>query len=336
MQLEENMQIKRVKNTKCMKCMEKQGGSFQPIILFFLVIGLAILSGCIYQKPEVVKVNPEIYEDQVVYTNLSNAVGIFAVIKGNIPQVKETYEEIIVNKTAQQSTFSVDDDMNFVVSRGITPGFDININKVEKQGNVYTVYATYIDQGTDLGILSHPIAIIPIGKLAAGDYEARLRVTRVLNTLEGRKVIETEKEMSVFNFKIKTPEKVETGTTQTQKTIFVMNGTIENITIPCPFNVQCNPQYWLDAEDGNTYHLLISSGKRLPDGSQQICEGSLALQEQCLTRVPNQGQHIEVIGIETNETDCYLNYCEINGTVPCTLIPCQPIGTVDVSNWQPR
>ncbi|MFZ3060331.1 MAG: PLD nuclease N-terminal domain-containing protein [Candidatus Methanoperedens sp.] len=93
-----------------------------------------------------------------------------------------------------------------------------------------------------------------------------------------------------------------------------MNGTIENITIPCPFNVQCNPQYWLDAEDGNTYNLHFSPSARLP----------------------NFGQHIEVIGIETNDTNCYLNYCENNGTVPCKLIPCQPIGIVNVSNWQPR
>lgn len=78
-----------------------------------------------------------------------------------------------------------------------------------------------------------------------------------------------------------------------------MNGTIENITIPCPFNIQCNPVYWLAGEDGNTYHLLISSGTRLPDGGQQICEGLLALQEPCLTRLPNRGQHIEVIGIVT-------------------------------------
>jgi hypothetical protein len=188
---------------RCIKDKDERGGSFEPIILLVLVIGLAILSGCIYQKQEVVKVNPEIYEGQVAYSNLSKAVGMFAVIKGNIPQVKESYEDIIVNKTAQQSIFYVDDDLNLVVSRGITPGFNINISKVEKQGNIFTVYAIYIDQGTDLGILSHPIAIIPIGKLAAGDYEARLSVTRVLNTLEGRKVIELDKELNVFNFKVK-------------------------------------------------------------------------------------------------------------------------------------
>ncbi len=116
---------------------------------------------------------------------------------------------------------------------------------------------------------------------------------------------------------------------QTEKPNFDMNGTIENITIPCPFNVQCNPQYWLAGEDGNTYHLLISSGTRLPNGGQQICEGLLALQEPCLTRLPTRGQHIEVIGIVTYDTDskCWLNEKEV---------PCQPIGKVNVSSWQPR
>lgn len=114
-----------------------------------------------------------------------------------------------------------------------------------------------------------------------------------------------------------------------EKPNFDMNGTISNITIPCPFNVTCNPQYWLDAEDGNTYRLLISSGTILPDGSPQICEGSLALQEQCLTRLPTRGQHIEVIGYVTYDTasECWLNDKKV---------PCQPIGRVIVSSWQPR
>ncbi len=93
---------------------------------------------------------------------------------------------------------------------------------------------------------------------------------------------------------------------QTEKPNFNMNGTIENITIPCPFNVQCNPQYWLDAEDGNTYHLLFGPAARLP----------------------NFSQHIEVIGIVTyTASECWLNDKET---------PCQPIGTVNVSSWQPR
>ncbi len=94
---------------------------------------------------------------------------------------------------------------------------------------------------------------------------------------------------------------------QTEKPNFDMSGTIENITIPCPFNVQCNPQYWLDAEDGNTYHLLFGPAARLP----------------------NFGQHIEVIGTVTYNTEAI---CGVNGKT----VPCQPIGIVNVSSWQPR
>ncbi|MBE0427947.1 MAG: PLDc_N domain-containing protein [Nitrospirae bacterium] len=118
------------------------------------------------------------------------------------------------------------------------------------------------------------------------------------------------------------------GKLQSTSTI-TMNGTIENITIPCPSNIQCNPVYWLAGEDDNTYRLLISSGIRLPDGSQQICEGLLALQEPCLTKLPHRGQLIEVIGIVTYDTasECGLSEQEVH---------CQPIGRINVSSWQPR
>lgn len=87
-----------------------------------------------------------------------------------------------------------------------------------------------------------------------------------------------------------------------------MNGIFQIVNIPaCPFNVQCNPKYQLAVEDGNTYQLLFSSG----------------------TRLPNDGQHIEVTGIVTYDT---ISKCELNGQA----VPCQPIGRVMVSSWQPR
>jgi len=284
----------------------------------------------------VMKVNPVI-DYNPLEGFMSNSEGMFTVIKGSIPEVKESLNGIIVKKAAQLSTFSFNDTLNFVVFRGVFPtgGYGINIDRVEKQGNIYTVYATYRDPGKGIGVtaaFTQPVAIIPIGRLAAGDYESRLKVTKVVENADGtkiiREVIETEKELGVFNFSVKPPEKEETSTAQTQKTNFDMNGTIENITIPCPFNVQCNPQYWLDAEDGNTYHLRFSYGTRLPNGDLQICEGLPALQEPCLTRLPNFGQHIEVIGTVTYNTDI----CGVNGKT----VPCQPIGRVMVWSWQPR
>lgn len=87
-----------------------------------------------------------------------------------------------------------------------------------------------------------------------------------------------------------------------------MNGTFQIVNIPaCPFNVQCNPKYQLAVEDRNTYQLLFGSGTRLPD----------------------DGQHIKVTGIVNHDT---ISKCGLNGVE----IPCQPVGGVNVSNWQPR
>ncbi len=180
---------------------------FQPVLLVVSIIAFAILSGCVSQQPEVLKINPVIdYNPLEGFTGKSE--GMFTVIKGSIPEVKESLKDIVIKKAAQTSTFSVDDDLNFVVFRGVfsTGGYGINIDRVEKQGNIFTVYATYRDPGKGIGVteaFTQPTAIIPIGKLAEGDYEARLRVTRVLDTFEGRRVIEPEKELSIFNFKVK-------------------------------------------------------------------------------------------------------------------------------------
>lgn len=186
----------------------EQCRSFQPMLLVS-IIGFAILSGCISQQPEIMKVNPVID-----YNPLEGFYGksedMFTVLKGSIPEVKESLKDIVIKKAAQTSAFSVDDELNFVVFRGVfsSGGYGINIDRVERQENAFTVYATYLDPGK-IGVtaaVTQPVAIIPIGKLAAGDYEARLKVTRVIVEDIERKVIETEKELGIFNIKVKPPE----------------------------------------------------------------------------------------------------------------------------------
>ncbi|VVB84632.1 S-layer protein [uncultured archaeon] len=193
---------------KYMKGKYEQRRCSQSLLLLFLpIIAFAILSGCVSQQHDVLKINPVIdYNPLEGFTGKSE--GMFTVIKGSIPEVKESLKNIVIKKVAQTSTFSVDDDLNFVVYRGVfsTGGYGISIDRVEKQGNIFTVYATYRDPGKGIGVteaFTQPTAIIPIGKLAEGDYEARLRVTWVLDTIEGRNVIEPEKELSVYNFEVK-------------------------------------------------------------------------------------------------------------------------------------
>lgn len=176
------------------------------LLIAVLIVFTFGVAGGVSQQPEVLEVNPVIdYNPLEGFHNKSN--GMFIVINGSIPEVKESLKDIVIKKAPQQSTFSVDDGLNIVVFRGVfgTGGYGINIDRVERQGNAFTVYATYSDPGKGIGVtmaVTQPVAIIPIGKLAAGDYKARLKVTRVIVEDVGIKVIEAEKELSVFNFRV--------------------------------------------------------------------------------------------------------------------------------------
>jgi hypothetical protein len=80
---------------------------------------------------------------------------MFIVLEGSISDVKESLSDIVVKKAAQPSTFSANDDLNFVVFRGVfsTGGYGLKIDRVEKQGNRFTVFATYTDPGKGTELL---------------------------------------------------------------------------------------------------------------------------------------------------------------------------------------
>ncbi len=187
-------------------------------VLIILALGAA---GCVSQQPEILKVNP-VTDYNPLEGFYGKSEGMFTVIKGGVPEVKESLKDIVIKKAPQTTTFSVDDELNFVVFRGVfnSGGYGIDIDRVERQGNAFTVYATYIDPGEGIlvtGAVTQPVAIIPIGKLAAGDYEVRLRVKKVKADADGtkivRKVVEPDKELGAFNFKVKTPEEGIDGNT---------------------------------------------------------------------------------------------------------------------------
>ncbi|MDW7728148.1 MAG: protease complex subunit PrcB family protein [Candidatus Methanoperedens sp.] len=191
------------------------------VFITVLIIFVSGAAGCISQQPEILEVNPVI-EYNPLEGFYGEAEGMFTVLKGSIPEVKESLKDIVIKKAPQQSTYSIDDDLNFVVFRGVfsSGGYGIDIDRVERRGSAFTIYATYIDPGEGIivgAMVTQPVAIIPIGRLAEGDYEARLRVTKVKADADGtkiiRKVIKTEKELSVFNFKVKYPEEGELGGT---------------------------------------------------------------------------------------------------------------------------
>jgi len=98
---------------------------------------------------------------------------------------------------------------------------------------------------------------------------------------------------------------------------FDMVGTFQIVYVPCPANVQCNPQYELAGTDGNSYQLIFVP-LECPVG---VACSTVAL--------PNQGQRIEVKGSISYSTEAAS--CMLDGQAT----PCQPIGTVIVSSWNP-
>ena len=97
---------------------------------------------------------------------------------------------------------------------------------------------------------------------------------------------------------------------------FDMVGIFEIVQVPCASNSQCNPQYWLAGTDGNSYQLLFIPLE---------CPVGVACSTAAL---PNQGERIEVKGSISYNTQ---GSCMLNGQAT----PCQPIGTVIVSSWNP-
>ncbi len=133
---------------------------------------------------------------------------MFMALNGSISEVKERLNDIVVRKAEVQSVFSSPDDLNFVVFRGVFPsgGYSIDIENVERQGDVFTVHATYTDPGKGIfvaGVITHPTAIIPIGKLPEGRYEARLNVTSRLVEGKGERSLEEDKEFARFAFSVR-------------------------------------------------------------------------------------------------------------------------------------
>lgn len=100
--------------------------------------------------------------------------------KGNIQKALSNLREILIEKKRPLWSFSKRDSINIIVFRGILPKQGkIEITKLVLKGNVYEVYAKYIDFA-ELDIPSEPAVIVPLGKLPAGKYVVALYVDEQL------------------------------------------------------------------------------------------------------------------------------------------------------------
>jgi hypothetical protein len=175
-----------------------------------VILSMTGFSGCVSQpqpEKETLSVQPFIdYYALGGYTGYKEE-GLY-ILAGDIGAVKKGLEEIVLNKPPTKFAFNENEVINIVVFRGVfsTGGYGIKIAKVERVGNAFVVHATYTDPGKGMiatQAFTQPTAKIPLGQLSKGDYKVKLKVTRVLKTEEGDKVLEEEVEHASINFMVK-------------------------------------------------------------------------------------------------------------------------------------
>ncbi len=107
----------------------------------------------------------------------------FFVIPGSVQEVREELADILAGRREPRKTFRADEELNFVVFRGVFPtgGYGLSVDSVQRRGNTFTVRVTYTDPQPGAVLtqaFTQPTAVIPIGTLPPGKYRAKLHVTR--------------------------------------------------------------------------------------------------------------------------------------------------------------
>ncbi len=205
------------------------GRLLKTAVVIFLLVGL-LVSGCVAEKTEdrtktpsptvtqapvtqppasliiTLEVQPVI--DYYSLGGLSgNGEEAFYILSGDTSAVKKSLEALVIDRVSPPAVFTEDEILNLVVFRGVfsTGGHGIGVDTVEKAGNIFTVYATYTDPGAGMMVteaFTQPMAIIPLGKLLSGDYEAKLMVTSIVKEEGGDKIIEENKEYASVTFTV--------------------------------------------------------------------------------------------------------------------------------------
>ena len=131
-------------------------------------------------EPEVLQVEPIVLEHFLgSYSNRSEE-GFF-VIPGTLDEVREELRRIASGEQKPRSRFSTEEQLNFVVFRGVFPtgGYGVRVDSVQRAGNTFTVRVTYTAPQPGAAVtqaFTQPTVVIPIGTLPPGKYRAKLHV----------------------------------------------------------------------------------------------------------------------------------------------------------------
>jgi hypothetical protein len=173
--------------------------------IFLLIF---VLCGCakapVSDEMVVLDVEPVIdYYSLGGYT--ASAGEAFFAASGDAEDAKEKLNEIIVWGEAADNNFKEGDELNLVVFRGVfsTGGYGIAIDGVERAGSTFIIHATYADPGPGMIVaqaFTQPVAIISIGNLDKGSYEAKLVVTTIQKDEGGDSIIGEDIEHARVSF----------------------------------------------------------------------------------------------------------------------------------------
>jgi hypothetical protein len=190
----------------------------EVLISISILLTHIIITGCVSPPPTITNnqtptdVNKTLDLTPVIdYNPLEGFTGEGAeglyVISGDLPAVKEELQSLVRRDTTQQKTFSVNEDLNIVVFRGVfnTGGYGIEIDEVKITDHLFTVTAIYTDPGPGMAVtqaFTHPTAIIQIGNLEKGTYSAKLQVILTRFDKKGNPITQVEEKRASIEFKI--------------------------------------------------------------------------------------------------------------------------------------
>lgn len=170
----------------------------------------SLAAGCLSQPPGEVTHKLDVgatidYYTLAGYTGQAGE-GLFA-IAGKTAEAKQNLREIVIDMAPARSQFNEAETLNLAVFRGVfsTGGFGISIDRVERTGSTFTVYANYTDPGRGTMVteaFTSPAAFISIGSLPRGNYRAVLKVTRAVNEGGAISIKEWEAEHANITFTV--------------------------------------------------------------------------------------------------------------------------------------
>ncbi len=178
-----------------------------------LAVAIIILAGCVEPQAEKVEERMEVLDVEPIvdYYALGGYTGDagegFFVVAGDVDETKAKARAIVTGDAKQKVEFDSDELLNFVVFRGVFPtgGHGLEVERVEKVGNSFVVHATYTDPGKGMMVteaFTQPAAIIAVGKLPRGSYEARLKVTSIVKDEGVDRIVEEGKEHGSIAFAV--------------------------------------------------------------------------------------------------------------------------------------